>query len=484
MASDHRQVKNFSKFPGKLVRGTGQYEFPTLYRVDSLNRVRSWFIAVRLIKNDQPRQTGIDWSLLAESQVPIEKQYFSSKNVIQLPAGTIAQIYTTGGITGGKQTRRDPTYQEQGANMGRANERNAFQQALIAARSEWLKKKDRGMVEDPTGVCDETINGNNSREYPMLASKWEDAARYIKYPAFAQEKLDGNRMCAFIPYVDCGWERVELYSRKLKDFPDKDYLKYALYDTLNAFYDDENDQSIKLDGELFKPGLRIQDISGMSRRGVRAEREKARTAAASIRKDYLEFHVYDCYYPLEKSTPFAHRLLQLNEVFEFLKQHGNVKIPQLKSKKASDIIVQHVTHRVADEKAVKQLFESIMEKDGEGIIVRNAAGKYLANSTTRSKDLIKMKKRQTDEYKCVGFTEGTKGKDKGAVIWIAETADGIQFNVTPKDISYEERRKIYEECKTDFNAKYNGRMLTVEYVDLSKDQVPQHAKALVFRDYE
>ena len=82
MATTTRQVTDFSDFPGKLNKGTGYYELPTLYKVDSMARIRSWKIVVRLIKSDKPRLNGIDWKLLTESQVPIKKTYF--KGVVKV----------------------------------------------------------------------------------------------------------------------------------------------------------------------------------------------------------------------------------------------------------------------------------------------------------------------------------------------------------------------------------------------------------------
>lgn len=102
----------------------------------------------------------------------------------------------------------------------------------------------------------------------------------------------------------------------------------------------------------------------------------------------------------------------------------------------------------------------------------------------RSKDLVKMKPKFTDEYEVVSYTEGSKGKDRGAIIWICQTKDSVQFHVTPKDITYEERYKLFTEAEENFDEKFASRMLTVEYEDLSSANVPLRAKALTFRDYE
>lgn len=476
MAVEARQVTDFKDFPGSINKGTGDYELPTLYQVDVKNRTRSWKIVVRLIKDDTKRLSGIDWNLLAESQVPIKKSYFTAGegNVTQLPDGTIAQIYAVNGITNGKQTRNAPTYKTNGVLLGNANERNAFQQALIYARSEWLKKKDRGMVEDKSGKSKKSM-GNNKNMYPMLATSWKEGSKHLVFPAYVQEKLDGNRMVSYIPYADCGWEKVVIHSRRLKEFPDMDYLKHALYDPLNELYDTENNQSLYFDGELYKKGMILQDISGLSRRGIK--KPSKNTAEAP----YVEYHIYDCFYPLELDTAFESRHEQLLEAFKAVKKDI---IPNFGEVRKCEVLTLHPTKLVKNLKQARDIFDRIMSQGGEGIIIRNVEGEYVSHPTRRSKDLVKMKKLQTAEYECVGYTQGTKGKDRGAVIWVVKTEKGVEFNVTPKGITYEERYKLFKECESNFAKKYLGLMLTVEFVDLSKDKVPQHAKSIGFRNYE
>ena len=157
--------------------------------------------------------------------------------------------------------------------------------------------------------------------------------------------------------------------------------------------------------------------------------------------------------------------------------------------KANKIVKPVPTIKANSEGEAVELFNKFISDKYEGAILRNIDGAYLADpnktgSFMRSNDLVKMKKKFTDEFETVDFTDGKRGKDKGAVIWICQTSDGVKFHVTPKDITYEERYKIYDKCKKDFDNLYKNRMLTVEYEDLSKNGVPQRAKALVFRDYE
>ena len=122
----------------------------------------------------------------------------------------------------------------------------------------------------------------------------------------------------------------------------------------------------------------------------------------------------------------------------------------------------------------------------EGAMLRNTNGEYLASAdkASRSSDLVKLKPKHTDEFKIIGYTQGKRGKDKGAIIWICSTENDNEFNVTPKDMTYEERYDLFIDCEKNFDEKYFNKMMTVEYEDLSKAGVPQRAKAVIIRDYE
>ena len=51
-----------------------------------------------------------------------------------------------------------------------------------------------------------------------------------------------------------------------------------------------------------------------------------------------------------------------------------------------------------------------------------------------------------DGFTVVGYTQGTRGKDVGAVIWECEVPKPVDrlFTVVPKDMTYEDRYAVYE----------------------------------------
>lgn len=243
-----------------------------------------------------------------------------------------------------------------------------------------------------------------------------------------------------------------------------EYLSSRLFKYLDDLYDKKSG-SIYLDGELYRHGKRLQDISGESRNEKKPE------------LNLNQYHIYDCFYADELDSPFEHRNRQLANIQECL------------SDEDKEFIRIVPTTEVFDEKDAFSKFDYYVNQGYEGIMLRNKDGKYLASASKtgdilRSRDLVKLKSKSTDEFEVVGFDQGKRGKDIGAIIWKVKTKTGKVFNVTPKDMTYDERKKYYKECIDDFDNLYKGKMLTVEYEILSKDGVPQRGKSLVFRDYE
>lgn len=468
MASAKRDFSDFKSFPGS-VEDTGYYSLPMLYSVDVAQRVRVWQIHIRLVKPNKVESEVVSekgwsikegWNPLKENQLPIKEEYFTDP----MPENIRAQAWVETGIEAGKIMQSAPTYFTKPTNDGKANERNVFQCALIYARSQWLKRKDKGDQEKRPGRSSPATA--DKKLFPQLARPYKEI-QHIHWPAYVQPKLDGVRCVAYLEKKNGGHKSVVAYSRTKKIFPSLDYLKKILYPYLNALHEDGH--SIYLDGELYLHGKKLQEISGDSRNEDADQTAETRN----------QYHIYDCFYSHELETPFDQRHSQLLNMFEAM------------SDAALKVVRPVPTFLAANMKEATEKYKRFIREGYEGAMLRNADGPYAAGNSktgTRSKDLIKLKPKFSDEFECVGFTEGAKGKDKGAVIWICQTKkpDGtfVRFNVTPKDMTYEQRYLMFKECQGYFQQRYEGRMLTVEYEDLSKDGVPQRAKALTFRDYE
>ncbi len=460
MVSVKRDFTNFQEFPGKIEQN-GIYEFPTLYHKDERDRMRIWKISIRVIENDNSKISSIDWELNDEKQSIIKPSYITDATPIN--DNYIVELWVETGIKNGKITRNIPTYIEKIAFEGQSNQRNQFQQALIEARKQFEKRKEKGGSENPTG---KKQSESSNLYFPMLAHTFKKGERYLKFPLFVQPKLDGVRCISFLSEYPGSADKVIIYSRQKKIFPSMDYLKKILYPYLKQLYDEENDQSIYLDGELYKHGKSLQEISGEARN------EKKREGV-----NLNQYHLYDCFYPKDTDVTYSDRKAQLDELFSGIQN------------KHKNILKQVETNIAKNMKEVDKLYEKYTGESYEGVILRNSSGLYLTSNVKngenlRSYDLVKLKKKETDEFEIVDYTQGSKGKDLGALIWVVKNNNDIKFNVTPKDMTYEERYKIFAQCEKSFDKLYKGKLLTVEHEGLSDDGVPLRAKGVTIRDYE
>jgi DNA ligase-1 len=411
---------------------TQLFEFPVLHK-----EKRVWKIIVRLIKADSQKNfSKVDWNLMEEVQVPILPEYITDSNT--LPSDIIAQLWTETGQIDGKITRSIPTYPLE-KNKDKKNYRNCFQQALSVAESKHKKKREEGFVEQTSDIV--VISERLEPIFPMLAKPYIGK---VKFPVYAQPKLDGLRCVAFLDHKN----QIILQSRTKKIFPNNianDRIRKELENVFKILGKD-----IYLDGELYNHTTKLQTLNRYARGSDNLEDSKV-----------LQYHIYDI---MDKNeTVFSDRV----KLFS--------KIP------IGDIIKVVSTQLIENQKDFEQTYIDWIGEGYEGMMIRDLNGVYQFGK--RSGYLLKRKEVFTEEFQIVDYTSGTNGKDLHALIWICSTANGIQFKVTP-NLTYEERYQLFQDCNQRFKQHYKHRLLTVEYRGLSIDRVPQHAKAICIRDIE
>lgn len=472
MDIDKRNFSDFNdkkSFPGIIDKTTGEFHFPGLYHIDSSCNTRIWEIKIRLIKGT-PKNYKVDWDLLKDNTIPVKQMYLEGE---ELPSGTHAQMWVETGVLGGKITRHSPSYPTI-TNEGKSNERNVFEQALVNARTLYLKKISNGFKTDSNFKNKKmTSKEKNIKYFPMLVRKYEDEKKHITYPVYVQPKLDGIRCIAFLnknPNKKPTIKNVIMYSRQRKDYSGFDEIKEELLPGLIDMWDFEHNKSIYVDGELYKHGMDLQTISG---------------AVRNIKRDTMDnykgikYWIFDVFYPSIPDLEFTQRLECLEDLFNSIGENNN--------------LIKVETHIANTEKEQDKIYTHYLKNKYEGVILRNSDSLYLTDpnknsAKIRSKYVLKRKVKFTDEFELVDFTQGTKGKDVGAVIWILKTHNTNKtFHATPKDVTYEERYKLFKNAmlynKKCFDNNYKGRMMTVEYEDLSKDKVPLRAKSICFREH-
>jgi DNA ligase-1 len=334
-------------------------------------------------------------------------------------------IITLHGVVGGKQQRSEKTVN--GKNIGRANETTPIAQAVLEASSMWKKKKDKGYFES-------IEEAENTQVFlPMLAAKYKDRKKKVKFPVTVQPKMDGVRALAYWDWID---NEVKLLSRGGKYYNIK-----HLSEQIALFLKPGQ----VLDGEVYIHGLARQDINKL----VKKHREKPTKDLPFCSRD-LELWIYDSFFDRDTDHPWIARRLILKYLKDTLKDYSNFKVVQ-------DI-------RVDQHKDILSIHKGFVARGFEGVIIREDQGTY--ELADRSNHLMKYKEFQDEEFKIIGFTDGV-GKFKNCVTWICETPAGREFNVTPKG-TLKEKRKMFEEAD-----KYIGQWLTVQFQSYSNDKIPE-----------
>jgi ATP-dependent DNA ligase len=128
---------------------------------------------------------------------------------------------------------------------------------------------------------------------------------------------------------------------------------------------------------------------------------------------------------------------------------------------------------VHDEDELMLAFEDFLIQGFEGAIARNADGMYV---NKRSYDLLKIKRFQDSEFKCIRVEDGV-GKMAGHAVFVCETSKGVEFKAKMKG-DHEALTKyfVHPELVVD-------KEVTVKYQGLTnKSGVPRFPVALRIRE--
>jgi ATP-dependent DNA ligase len=189
------------------------------------------------------------------------------------------------------------------------------------------------------------------------------------------------------------------------------------------------------------------------------------------KRDDLEYHIFDVFFPFgKKEMPYIERKKVLDDIFEQI---------ELKHIKKVETFIAN------DKEEEDNLYKRFLNEKYEGSILRNLDARYEFGTgrEIRTYQIRKRKPRYSAEYEIIGYTQGEQGKDKGAIIWILTTKGDkdkkpVVFTSTPVGMDYEERYKLFEEMTPElFKKNYKGKMMTVEYDDISDEGVPLRAKS-------
>lgn len=382
-------------------------EFPTLYKKTNTGALQYWLIRVYETTSERPVGT------------------MSGVGLIKIEYGQIG--------TNSPQKTEDLILH--GKNVGKKNETTPLQQAEAEAYAKWEKQKKKGYVESlddaKGGKLDALIEGGI---VPMLAHKFSEQAHKVKYPAYAQPKLDGIRCIAILKDSKC-----TLWSRTRKPITSVPHIVAEIEANFS--------EDIVLDGELYN-----QEFKKNFEHIVHLVRQEEPDAAHTD----VQYHIYD----MVNADPFFKRNAAIENVF---------------ASKDFKYLKRVITY-IMLEGEHKDFFDRFVKEGYEGAMVRNTSSLYV---NKRSYDLQKVKEFDDAEFEIIGIDEG-RGKLAGHVgAFVCKMADGKEFMAkmsgdTGKLKEYFQDSKLWE-----------GKKLTVQYQGLTgKEGVPRFPVGISIRDYE
>jgi DNA ligase-1 len=296
--------------------------------------------------------------------------------------------------------------------------RTLKEQIMSRMASRISKQRDKGYVDSIDKIGSKIVNTLGLPK-PMLAKKFKDVKGISFEHAFVQPKYDGNR-CLITKQNG----EVFAYSRNGKVIDSIDHITSSL----------DLDEGDILDGELYAHGERLQTIVSW----IKRKQEDTKR---------LKYHLYD--YMIE--APYA------------------VRFPLAIEKIHSDAISVTPTFRVLNEEDTIRHFKHFREQEYEGAILRWGKTGYEDNK--RSNSLVKIKEWIDEEFEVVDIHIASDGW--GVLECVLPSGDTFRVSA-PGSIA--EKMEV-----ADNPERYVGKIVTVEYAQLTRDGIPFHPVATRWR---
>ena len=311
--------------------------------------------------------------------------------------------------------------------------RNILQQVELEMKSRISRQMDKGYKL----TREEALLGSTNQLgliNPMLAHKLKDVkiTQSMLHDAYVQPKFDGHRCLITKQGGD-----MLAYSRRGKPIHT---INRLLEDAYEWMQDGDT-----LDGELYVHGRKLQDISSD------IKREQASSGQ-------LCYYWYDM---ADRNRVYSNRYRTMQEL------HANSKCPQ---------IILTPTVKVTKMAEVYDHFKRCRAEGFEGSMLRFSLLGY--QDATRSDQLIKVKEREDGEAKVIGCRPSAQG---WAILRVEFDNGGkslpVEFDISAPG-SVPEKTEVLQ----NFEAKYMGKLLTIEYAMLTNEGIPFHCVATRWRE--
>jgi len=500
-------------FASKGTIKDGLLKMPVLYSRDAGDKFRLWEIVVGITTTQiKPslKDTNGDW-LAKMKFIPVTQSLIERED---LPEDAVGVYWTYSGQEGtDKPKTTKPTYILKGTNIGKRNYTTAFTNAIRRVMTQLNNKIKKGAQFDKSLLksrhelytMDELFKLKHRGETPwrVFVQAFHNVDKNwakVTFPCYVQPKYDGTRLCIvhhpLLPdttvkiLADAKKDKtiehvikLDYYSRGSRTrYEGQEHIIMALNEVMKEY------PGLHLDGELWKKGYSLQEISGSSRREKESDREEAVK---------LEYHVFDCFY-LDNPLTFKERQAVLDDLFDSLDAWFSELTKEEKKVRglyqdSQDMIVRVPTQKVDDKEELMNIYKSYLDEGLEGAMIYKSSGVYKVgiDKEERTYDAMKLKPREDAEWPVVGIDQG-KGGHAGLILFVCEhkwtTKTGIEkskiFRNQP-NWTDEKRRaawNYFQKHPNIFEKEFKGQMATLSYHVKSIDGLPQQPKFLRFRD--
>jgi DNA ligase-1 len=317
-------------------------------------------------------------------------------------------------------------------NIGKVNATTAEEQAVIEATAKVKKKLEEGYYSSP----EEAQEGDLI--LPMLAKDFKKEEKKVRYPAYAQPKLDGMR---------CLKSQEVLRSRKNKVIDTMSHIAQELLEFTDI-----------LDGELYAHGDNFQRNMELIKKYRPGESE------------LIKYHVYD----VVMDAPFSVRYLTLQTILENVHAENIELVPTVVINSKEELLAVHKEN---------------LEKGYEGTMVRWGSEGYQENK--RSSSLLKFKDFQDIACRIRDVKPSEKRPDQGSFIcempdkkWVKRNPSGIIIDIS--DFQFEGADYDYPTfgCGMRFSQEekqdvinnpqnYIGQIAEIRFFELSDLGIPR-----------
>ena len=333
------------------------------------------------------------------------------------------------------------------------------EQLELQYKSEVKKFKDKGYVEVPkhpneyseselSEIFGEVATNQVGIIKPMLAKQESKLTnrKILDKEWLCSKKIDGVRCLMY-------WDGKEVHTASRGgEAYDPATTHIRENEVLIEFFKEH--PTIILDGELYKHGKTLQQISGA-----------ARMEKNAYDCDWLEYWVYDCY---DKANPD----MIANDRIKFLFEVLNVYLNPTENTKPIDLIRVVAQTYVHGEQMIWDFHDKYVAEGFEGCVIRDPNKPYKPNG--RTNDMLKFKNYKSSEFLVIGYELGLRGSED--MCFICKLEDGRTFKAMPVG-----DRATKEEYVANFESKYKGHVLECTYFNLSDDGIPTQPKGRIFR---